>query len=277
LARTLSGLRSAHCEIVLANRRAADATAVEARYTLEIGVPDLDDLDAIDAAFQAHLAVPNVTSPDIQRFDRATGGRASARPYASALADYVFTVIDKSRDPAMRSTDAPETNRKRLERSLAELQEWPDRPLPRAVADVIRLNLNDFSSVAGSTGSSDLDTTNGLFADIAAGRASPRVPSADDHEAVRAACPIDQVTDRVVRAATALVAGEEISPNDAGDLELRARSVDSPYDESKLLVLASMATNRRRDRQLREDVLRRLAHDHIFGPWARGQLRNKPE
>jgi hypothetical protein len=254
LAAALAGGGERHVRVELINQGAVET------YEIKISVPDENDLDVIDNAFRTQLAYSDVRMNDVRRFCDELPQTASAREYASALADYVIGVLAK--DATGDSTVPFAEFAERYKESLAVLELF-DRPLARGVAICLRLNLNDFRGRAAHSHNWVLDQTFAWFRD----RATVAPWPADLRPAAPAGalCPIDEMTERIVK----YVAG----PPSADDVrELRSRPRVSQADGIKLRVMeadALLSAGRSREAV---SIVSELQHDHLFGHWAQGQL-----
>lgn len=254
LANALAGGGERHVRVELINQGAVET------YEIRILVPDEEDLDVIDMAFQAQLAYSDVRMNDVRRFSDELPHAASAREYASALADYVIGVLAK--DAAGDCTLSFAQFADRYKESLAVLELF-DRPLARGVAICLRLNLNDFRGPAAHSLNKDLDQSFAWFRNHATG-----APWPDDlRPAPRtgALCPIDEMTERILK-----YVAEPLPAGDVGALRSRPRV--SQADGIKLQLMeadALLSAGRSREAI---PVLSQLQHDHVFGHWARQRL-----
>ena len=124
------------------------------RYGIRILVPEESELRRLESEFMVRLARDDVTVSDVRRFDEAISVGAGAHEYASALADYVYGMLAK--DGAGQTTLPFAAFPDKLKRSLGILGAF-ERPLATAVANCIRLNLNDFRSAWTPCGVRALD------------------------------------------------------------------------------------------------------------------------
>lgn len=260
---------TAHVVLELENRRAADAADVRATYTLEIAVPEPDDLARVDQAFVSTLAIDRPSTRDVETFASEVAKYATARRYAGALADYVHGVLIKEGSDFGGATLPFEAFEAKLTRALAELGDHAERPVAASVVALARLNLNDVVRPALLSGDPRLDGCLVLLRDIAThGRG--RLADMARSGAAIPLCPVDRDTHFVLGAYGALVADQ------AGRLEeLAERAEDgslSGHDRAKLRVLVAFRAIRDGRYAVAVPHLRILAHDSVFGSWAEREL-----
>lgn len=151
----LARLRDALVDLQLVHRFDEEAQPIATAYRVRFQVPNNCALDAVDRAFQRHLAVD---APDFGAIDFFLGDRACtgvARPYAEALASYVRGVLVKDR-PMAAAVTLPFARYRDLYVVALDGLEPYRRPLADLVCAAVRFALNNFGSPA-TTGFAPLD------------------------------------------------------------------------------------------------------------------------
>jgi hypothetical protein len=225
--------RAARFTIELENERAEDAADVLARYEIDVAIPDPRDLEAVDQAFVARLAIDRPSTKQIDDFASDVASFVSARAYAGALADYVHGVLAKDGSESGGTTLPFEAFPSKFSRALAELSDHVDRPVAAAVVGVAKLNLNDVNGEPPKTGDPRLDGS--LRALSAASRLETVVLEPAGDGATVPLCPVDSATDVVLRAYAELVEapgapprGRQLAGRPSGQHDTASRERDPP-------------------------------------------------
>ena len=257
-----------HLRIELKNHRAADAADVCAVYTVNIAIPDEDELAEVDRAFVRNLAIDWLSTRDVESFASEVEALRSARDYAGALADYAHGVLAKEASEFRGATLPFDAFHAKFSRALVELAEHISRPVAASVVAVARLNLNDLVAPAPQTGDPSLDGCLRTLSEVV----NLRSPAAGTDHRVGISevelCPIDRDTHLVRSAYEALLHDES---TDSRIVEFGSRTDDaqlSPQDRAKLRALVAVAAVRRGRSDLARQYLEILAHDGVFGRWA---------
>jgi hypothetical protein len=219
---TLSGNRSTILEL----RLLGSATVA---LRLRVERPDEAAMIDVEAAFAN--AFSESAGPDergLAMFARDSEASAGAATYASALHQYVTSVLIKDRAPGTGAAVPFSAHTAKQKQSLAILSQFPERPLALVASGLLRFSLNDFVSWSGPSGVSELDDCSAVL------RTEIGLPNEvfdRSHSAEGGSCPADEVTSYMLlhwddpAAASALI---ELA--DSGDV-----TVD---DSSKARVLA---------------------------------------
>jgi hypothetical protein len=267
----VDGRRTAHIVVELENHRAADAADVRAVYTLEIAVPDAEELAQVDRAFVSNLAIDRPSTRDIETFASDVAGLTSARRYAGALADYVHGVLVKEGSDVGGATLPFEAFQAKFARTLAELADHTGRPVAASVVALARHNLNDIGQPAPLGGDPRLDGCL-VFLHDAATSGRGRLADMSRSGSAIPLCPIDRDTHLVLGAYESLIVARAANGRFA---ELDERAEDgslSGYDRTKLRVLVSFRAIHDGRYSTAVPHLRILAHDPVFGAWAEREL-----
>jgi hypothetical protein len=159
---------------------------------LRVERPDEAAMVDVEEAFANAFSEPS--GPDergLATFASASEVSAGAATYASALHQYVTSVLIKDRAPGAGETVPFSAHTAKQKQSLAILSQFPERPLALAASGLMRFSLNDFASWAGPSGISELDDC------VAALRSEIGLPNElfdRSHGAEGGSCPADEVT-----------------------------------------------------------------------------------
>jgi hypothetical protein len=264
---TLARLRDALVDVQLLHQFDRAAQPITATYRIRIQIPEKRALDAVDRAFQRHLAVEAVDFGAVDAFlnDRACAG--VSRPYADALASYVRGVLVKDRPLAAQVTLPFARYRDLYVAALDGLQPYR-RPLADLVCAVVRFALNTFGTSA-PTGFVPLDAASQTLAALADGRSVTVVPSLyTDSGTTVGVCPLDDGVSRVLDLWRRLRERPAWSP--ALEEECRqianADSLDALDREKALALWAEAAL--RASPSVAAEPLRLLSATYPFGSWA---------
>ncbi len=190
----LAAIKTGAVRVQLFNERADGACScctIDFRFL----IPSADELNAVDDLF-ARVVGQKITLTSLDDF--ADGGddqAGGARPYADGLHSDLRGILQK--DGGLIGTHLPyATHRDHLGRALHELVQYPSRPLARAVAGVIRFNLNVFNEVVPS-GIPELDACVTDLAAFSRGEASrdPKRTPAEEG----GVCPVDDATHTLIQ------------------------------------------------------------------------------
>jgi len=262
---------AAHVVVELENHRAVDRADVRATYTLEIAIPEAEELAQVDRAFVSTLAIDRPSTRDVETFASEVAGLGSARRYAGALADYVHGVLIKEGPDSGGATLPFEAFQAKFARALAELGDHVERPVAASVVALARLNLNDVGQSAPFAGDPRLDGCLVFLHDAATNGRGRLADMSRDGSAI-ALCPIDRDTHLVLAAYESLVV-DRAAQGRFKELEERAEDGGlSGYDRTKLRVLVAFRAIHDGLYATAVPHLRILAHDPVFGGWAEREL-----
>ena len=181
--------------ITLRHRRSADGAVAEERVRVRVDVPSAADLDLSDKAFEECFADGRVNDDGLMRFDNATNGQATGGSYVAALYNYcLFIQLRDGRSG--RPADTVEA-RQKAQSAHTVLCDYPERPLARALAALIRFSLNDFR-VWDLSGVPELDSCACALSQ-AAGSVVPPAPLTD-LDPPSGSCLVDAVTKEILDA-----------------------------------------------------------------------------
>ncbi len=192
----LAGLRDALVDLQLVHQFDKEARPIATTYRLRFQVPDKRALDAVDRAFQRHLAVDALDFGAVDSFlsDRASTGVAG--PYAEALASYVRGVLVKDR-PMAASVTLPFARYRDLYIAALDGLEPYRRPLADLVCAAVRFALNNFGSPV-TTGFAPLDGASRSLAALAGGATAVGGIADAAGGATVGVCPLDDGVSRIL-------------------------------------------------------------------------------
>ena len=262
----LAGLRDALVDLQLVHQFDEKAQPIATTYRLRFQVPDKRALDAVDRAFQRHLAVDALDFGAVDSFlsDRASTG--VTRPYAEALASYVRGVLVKDRPFSVPVTLPYARYRDLYVAALDGLKPYR-RPLADLVCAAVHFALNNFGSLV-TTGFAPLDGASRSLAALAGGASATGGIADAEGSATVGVCPLDDGISRVLDLWRRLRERPAWSPA----LEDECRQVaDSEaldaFDRQKALALWAEAAVRQSPDSGAEP-LRLLSATYPFGTWA---------
>jgi len=271
----LSDREDAHYLITLENTDSLNKRPIEAKYTFNIKIPDQTEIEAVNENFIHTLAIGNVKLSDVGRFSDICSKYRSADEYASALADYVMGVMIKDQNPSSGITLPLKDYPKKMQKALATLCDFNDL-IPRAICASIKLNLNDFKSPL-LCGVRLLDDINKFFSTVAVAREEPILYYNEPSEEFKKLpiCPIDRDSFDILTWFQKTCRGEiarDILTELSGVVTARKLSNE---DRAKVAVLTVFVANSLKDNDIREQILKSLSNDPMFGKWAELQLNNR--
>lgn len=264
---TLASHRDALLDVQLQHEFDQAAQPITVTYRIRFQIPEKRVLDAVDLAFQRHLAVEAIDFGVVDAFlnDRACAG--VARPYADALASYVRGVLVKDRPLAAQVTLPYARFRDLYVAALDGLQPYR-RPLADLVCGVIRFALNTFGAPA-LTGFAPLDGASRDLAALADGSSDlvGELPHAGGGTTV-GVCPLDDGVSRILDLWRRLRERPAWSPALEGECRQVANSdsLDS-LDREKALALWAQAAFRASP-LVAAEPLGLLSATYPFGTWA---------
>jgi hypothetical protein len=270
LSAALAHENSSHYEITLENVRAIDGVVTAANYTIRIRVADPHILKAIDRTFVELLAVPDFTVETIALFAKKCTCLTDDLDYPGALGDYAYGILAKegSGGTSLRF----EAFKDKFEAAYAVLRDYP-RFLARAILSSIRLNFNNFSSFCEPSSLPLLDRGMIFFGNLAAGRPFEATTKVCDDGGHRHVCPIDMVSQEILRYAGRLAQGDALWGGEITRcMERAGHGTITPQDQSKLLVVCAVALRHSGQGEKAIPILRNLVNDEAFGRWANAQL-----
>lgn len=263
----LARQRDALVDVELVHRFDGAAQPILAAYRLRFQVPDKRALDAVDRAFQRHLAVEALDFGAVDAFlgDRACAG--TARPYAEALASYVRGVLVKDR-PVGVAVTLPFARYRDLYIAALDGLEAYRRPLADLVCAAVRFALNSFGNPA-TTGFAPLDGASRTLATLAGGSSAVAAvaPAAVGGRTIRV-CPLDDGVSRVLDLWQRLRERPAWSPALEEECRQVANSgaLDAPDREKALALWAEAALRASPDAAA--EPLGLLSATYPFGTWA---------
>ncbi|MDR3530178.1 MAG: hypothetical protein P4L90_06460 [Rhodopila sp.] len=267
----LSTQRDSLIELRLGNLFEKSAVPISARYQMLFQVPDRAMLDAVDSAFQKHLAREHVDFGSVDAFltDRACGGQASG--YCEALGSYVRGLLVKDR-PAHAAVSLPFAKYRSLYRTAEEALQPFHRPLPVVIRAIVQFALNNFSTPI-FTGFGLLDDAVRTLVPLAGlGDLPSAFSSAGGEERRIDLCPIDDGVSRILDLRRRLAERASWSPAIAEECRqvANAKTLDAPDREKGLVLWANAAL--KVSVEAAAEPLRLLLGVYPFGTWASSHL-----
>ena len=244
----LAAIEDGSVRIELTNER-ADGAQARRVFHLHFAVPRIDDLRAVDAAF-ARIVGPR-TMPRRSRSLLAAGGQPHVG-HALCRGTACIPARDSQKDGRLKGTGLEfAKHRDHLGRALHEMAFYPERPLARAVAGLVRFNLNALPFPEPS-GIPELDSCADDLARLARG-AQPALatPHVVDPDGV---CPVDDVTHALLQFHRDLLDGSRRRAALTALLRIAAAAQTTPADAAKARALALGWTS-----ELTDDERRRTA------------------
>jgi hypothetical protein len=264
---TFASHRDALVDVQLLHKFDQAAQPITATYRIRFQIAGKRALDAVDRAFQRHLAVEALDFGAVDAFLKNRACEGVARPYADALASYVRGVLVKDRPPTAQVTLPFSRYRDFYVSALDGLQPYR-RPLADLVCAVVRFALNTFGTSA-LTGFAPLDEASQSLAVLAGGRSVTVGPSPyGSSGATVAVCPLDDGVSRVLGLWRRLRERPAWSPALAEECREVADSASlDAVDRAKALALWAEAALRASPRSAAEP-LGRLSALYPFDTWA---------
>lgn len=269
LPKMLAGRRQGRLEVTLMHRRTADEAEARSHYTITFAVPTMAEIEAIDTCFLKTVS-PSAISVEAAEefFRRCSPLPGPVREYAGALANYLIgCAIKEGREDGDHRLNF-EHFKDKFSEALSVLSQVPS-PLARAVAGVIRFNLNEFQSAAELGAWMPRLAIAGRFFLSPQEAVEPCAPSQALPDAGATGIPVDQVTECVARLAVALsepghmLEALELSLDEIGMYEPLAE-----MDRQKLAVIRAVLLLRRGATDELKLVVGKLRGDPAFGSWA---------
>lgn len=262
--RMIAGSRRGVYRLKLENQEPRGSAGAE--YELRVSIADEVELDAADEMFRQHLAVDLPTSVGIRLFKEQSEQLSTAGRYVDGLIEFVWGVLAK--DDRTAAHTSPDDVLRRFKRAVAELAEYDDRPVARAVSTVCRFNLNDVRQITRRTGDPLMDGCIELMRLTATGGEWNTVAAPPPAASRNPLCPIDVDTHRVLSAFEGLFSSGAHEREVESFASLAASPELVSLDRVKLYVIiaASLAKAGRTEESI--GYLRTLRHDPIFGEWA---------
>ncbi|OQW91640.1 MAG: hypothetical protein BWK79_16425 [Beggiatoa sp. IS2] len=271
----LSDRENAHYLITLVNTDSLNKRPVEANYTFNIKIPDQTEIKAVNENFIHTLAIDNVKLSDVGRFSDICSKYQSATEYASALADYVMGVMIKDQNPSSGITLPLKEYPKKMQKAFATLHDF-NYLIPIAICASIKFNLNDFRLLLPCDVEL-LDDINKFFSTVAVAREEPILYYNEPSEEFKKLpiCPIDRDSFDILMWFQKICRGEvarDILTELSGVVTARKLSNE---DRAKVSVLTVFVADSLKDNDIREQILKSLSNDPMFGKWAELQLNNR--
>lgn len=257
----LASIERGVAQIQLRNER-ADGAEVLRTFDLHFAIPRFDDLDAADAAFGEAVG-SQTAAEDLDRFSARVAGLTTAIPYAGALHAYLRGILLKDGRLSGLGLEFAK-HRDHLSEALHEMAFYPDRPLARAVAGVIRFNLNEFPSHTPS-GIAELDSCAADLIALAERRQPPRDPRPIAERG--GVCPVDDSTHALLQLHRDLSEASRRRAAVTALLRLASAPRTTPGDAAKARVLALGTSDQLTDEEQRRAAAA-LSNDHLFAEFA---------
>jgi hypothetical protein len=234
-------------------------------------IADRAMLNAVDRAFQKHLAREKVDFGSVDAFlnDRACGGQA--RGYSDALGSYVRGLLVKDR-PAHASVSLAFAQYRSLYGAAEEALQPFHRPLPVVIRAIVQFALNNFSAPI-VTGFGPLDDAVRTLLPLAG---FGKLPSTFSSECAKdrriELCPVDDGVSRILDLHRRLTERVSWSPALAEECRqvANASTLDAPDREKGSALWANAAL--RVSMAAAAEPLRLLSGVYPFGTWARLHL-----
>jgi hypothetical protein len=232
----------------------------------------------IDAHFMRTLVLEELTYSDLERFEAGLPVDAPAREYGGALGDYALGIILKERRSLPHARIRFEEFAVKMRTALETLRPF-HRPVALAVSSSIRFNLNDFHDNGIAT-ATELEAVLWFFRSITGesvtGKTLNPVAPVPQVSSMRAICPVDQVSHRLLFASNHLSGGEKLSPDDLHELQKLTGSVTpiSEQDLAKIHVICAEGYLRLTRASDALPHLRAIQFDPSFKDWAQRHLED---
>jgi len=261
--------------IRLTRFRRVDDSSSFSEYHLYFRIPDNAVLDDVDNAFLKHLVKKNLTHFDLSNFSSALPDENSAREYGDALGNFALALLIKeSRNDVLGKNINFEEYTVKFHSAFDVLKHFV-RPVAFAVTSVIRFNLNDFLDNQPDS-MPVLYKANSFFQSLIlnkdAIRSSKALPEARKGEEVTPICPVDQVSDLIIKASESLQNNHPSFIDRKDFLVLFHENPISEYDRVKIDVLFAESCLRSKRQKIAEPILRQLQFHPLFGAWARNKV-----
>lgn len=257
----LASIERGVAQVHLRNDR-ADGAEVSRTFKLHLAIPRGDELDAVDAAF-AEAVGRQTAAEDLDRFSARVAGLRTAIAYAGALHAYLRGILLKDGRLSGLGLEFAK-HRDHLSQALHEMAFYPERPLARAIAGVIRFNLNEFPSHAPS-GIAELDSCAADLIALAERRQPPRdLRPIAQHGGV---CPVDDSTHALLQLHRDLTDASRRRAAVTSLLRLASAPRTTPADAAKARVLALGTADQLTDEEQRRAAAA-LSNDHLFADFA---------
>lgn len=271
VAKRLASLDDAIWVLELINERALDKSTTHHRYEIAIRVPTEDEMARADAAFVKTLAIDRLSHEAVQTFAEQLPTRAAAREYAGALGDYAIALLLKEQRRPPRAPVGFQEFAAKMRSSLDVLRHFA-RPVALAVCSSIRFNLNEFKRIARPP-QCDAEIGEAFFAGVAKGSGDPahvsRLKGTMD-----SICPVDAMTDRLLRTVHRIVGGETLAADELLDLSPSETS-GMPISQQDLVKINVMCAWSHLHHGRAHDALKYLQtvrFNSEFGKWAEHNL-----
>lgn len=267
----LAGLGDSSWVLELVNERAIDKSTTHHRYEICLRVPEEDELVRADAAFVKTLAVDNLSHDAVQEFSEQLPTRAAPREYASALGDYAIALLLKEQRRPPRAPVGFQEFAAKMRSSLDVLRHF-ERPVALAVCSSIRFNLNEFKR-HDRPPQCDSEIGETFFAGVAHGDGEIDHVS-DVKRTMDAICPVDAMTDRLLRTIHRIVGGETLAADELLDLSV-SDAPGMPISEQDLVKINVMCAWSHLQHGRAQDAakyLQAVRFNSEFGKWAAHNL-----
>ena len=271
VAKRLASLGDSSWVLELVNERAIDKSTTNHRYEICIRVPTEDELDRADAAFVKSLAVDTLSHEAVQEFSKQLPTRAAPREYAAALGDYAIALLLKEQRRPPRAPVGFHEFAAKMRSSLDVLRHF-SRPVALAVCSSIRFNLNEFKR-HDRPPQCDAEIGEAFFAGVARGNGAG-VHVSGLKGAIDPICPVDAMTDRLLRTIHRIVGGETLAADELLDLSV-SDAPGMPISEQDLVKINVMCAWSHLQHGRAQDALKYLQavrFNSEFGKWAEHNL-----
>jgi hypothetical protein len=259
--------------IRLTRFRRVDDSSSFSEYHLYFRIPQSTVLDGIDKAFFKYLVKKNLTHSDLSNFYSALPDENSAREYGDALGNFALALLIKesTNDVLGKNINFEEYTVKF--HSAFDVLKHFHRPVAFAVTSVIRFNLNDFLDNQPDS-MPVLYRANSFFQSLVLNRGAIRLnkalPETGEADGVTPICPVDQVSDLIIKASDRLQNNQPFFIDRKDFLALFHETPISEYDRVKIDVLFAESCLRSKRHKIAEPILRQF--HPLFGDWARKKV-----
>jgi hypothetical protein len=262
----------------LVHERSVDDSWSAEEYHIRFRIPNTTALNELDAHFIRTLVLEELAYSDLERFEAGLPLDAPAREYGGALGDYALGIILKERQSLPHAPIRFEEFAVKMRTALETLRPF-QRPVALAVSSSIRFNLNDFHD-NGITTATELEAALWFFRSITdesvTGKTFIPVAPVPQVSSMRAICPVDQVSHRLLVACNHLSGGEKLSLDDLYELQQLTGSVTpiSEQDLAKIHVICAEGYLRLTHTADALPHLRAIQFDPLFKDWAQRYLED---
>ena len=224
-------------------------------YRWSIDIADPDELDVVDGQFYNAFDTGLEISAAFGLFnERVSKMSSAARNYAAGLSCYVTAVLTKDQLPG--ATLEYDKYIDKLGESLDILDDYRDRPLPKAIIVIAEFMQNNFNLLLTDQSLPKLDSTKRFFN-------SGRFIELESIDEQRKSIPVDNVTNEIVNFCACTDSKRDVLLPDIEKL-LQVGSTNN-LDRVKVLFMLWSFYISKRDFEKAKELRGKLIHNQYFG------------